>query len=373
MIAIIISLLLLVLSMSAQTHIAVVNLKAEGVSNQESSALTGRLASELFRTGKYVVLEREMLDKILDEQKFQLSGCSTNECLVQVGQLANVQQIVGGNISKVGKVFSVDARMVDVESGIIIATAQYSIRGEIGELMLQGMKEIAQELSNIQPVAARQSSESNQVNQKTIQVPNPISGEVLTKNSDDEMKVTHPEDSKSTQDEVVVEHLPTEEINIDPIVNVEPTTSGYTAGFMVGYPVYMSSGLSLGEAAPVFGIIFSTPFGFAVGPFEIGIGAELGMFDFSDLLEYRGIVAIATLNTALIYTPRGVISTELGGGYYGSSIGMTAGGTFSYAVPNIPIVIEPYARANMILDSGSNEVGSIAWINAGLYLSYSFK
>ncbi len=71
-------------SIFAQTQIAVVDLKAEGVSNQESRALTGRLATELFRTGNFTVLEREMLDKILDEQKFQLSGCTTNECLICV-------------------------------------------------------------------------------------------------------------------------------------------------------------------------------------------------------------------------------------------------------------------------------------------------
>ena len=82
-------------SIFGQTQIAIVNFKSEGVTNQESRALTGRLASELHRTGKFIVLEREMLDKILEEQKFQLSGCTTNECLVEIGRLANVQKIVG--------------------------------------------------------------------------------------------------------------------------------------------------------------------------------------------------------------------------------------------------------------------------------------
>jgi hypothetical protein len=148
---------------------------------------------------------------------------------------------------------------------------------------------------------------------------------------------------------------------------------GYTLGFMGGYPVYMSSGLGDGVAAPVFGVVFSTPFGFAVGPFEIGLGAEIGMFDFSDIQEYKGLVAIATLNTALLETAQGALSAELGGGYYGASLGMTAGATFSYAVPGIPLVLKPYARANMTLDSGGNEIGSVAWINAGLYLSYDIS
>jgi hypothetical protein len=149
---------------------------------------------------------------------------------------------------------------------------------------------------------------------------------------------------------------------------------GYTVGLMGGYPVYMSSGLGDGEAAPVFGIIAATPFGFAVGPFEIGLGVELGMYDFSsDTQDYTGVVAIATLNTALLETAQGPISAELGGGYYGASVGMTAGATYSYAIPNIPLVLKPYARANMTLSSGDNDIGSVAWINAGLYLSYDIS
>jgi hypothetical protein len=148
---------------------------------------------------------------------------------------------------------------------------------------------------------------------------------------------------------------------------------GYTVGLMGGYPVYMSSGLDAGKAAPVFGVVIASPFGFALGPFEFGVGAELGMYDFTDVVEYSGIVAIATLNTALMETAQGAISAELGGGYYGASLGATAGATFSYAVPGIPLVAKPYVRANMTLDSGGNEIGSVAWINAGLYLSYDIS
>ncbi len=149
---------------------------------------------------------------------------------------------------------------------------------------------------------------------------------------------------------------------------------GYTAGLMGGYPVYMSSGLGDGKAAPVFGLVFSTPFGFAVGPLEFGVGVELGMYDFTDLTtDYSGVVALATLNTALLETAQGALSAELGGGYYGASVGATAGATFNYAVPGIPLVLKPYVRANATLASGDNEIGSVAWLNAGIYLAYDIS
>jgi hypothetical protein len=148
---------------------------------------------------------------------------------------------------------------------------------------------------------------------------------------------------------------------------------GYTAGLMGGFPVYMSSGLGDGKAAPVFGVVVASPFGFTVGPLEFGIGAEFGMYDFSDGgTDYSGVVALATLNTAFLETSQGAISAELGGGYYGASVGGTAGATFNYVIPNMPIVARPYVRANVTLSSGDNETGSVAWINAGIYLSYMF-
>ena len=148
---------------------------------------------------------------------------------------------------------------------------------------------------------------------------------------------------------------------------------GYTVGLMGGYPVYMSAGLADGKAAPVFGLVAATPFGFAVGPLEFGVGIELGMYDFTESTpDYSGVVALATLNTSLIETTQGTVSAEVGGGYYGASVGGTIGATFNYAIPNMPLVARPYLRANATLASGDNEIGSVAWVNAGLYLSYMF-
>jgi hypothetical protein len=195
----------------------------------------------------------------------------------------------------------------------------------------------------------------------------------------DEMLMT---DTTAVMEETVVEEdagdaleaMLAEEGTMETEVTSGSAMIGYTVGLMGGYPVYMSSGLGNGKATPVFGVIFATPFGFSVGPFEIGVGAELGMYDFSDVFEYKGVVAIATLNTALLETAQGPISVELGGGYYGASVGMTAGGTYTYAIPNVPLVVKPYLRANMTLDSGDeNDIGSVAWINAGLYLSYDIS
>jgi TolB-like protein len=145
-------------SLYAQTQIAVVNFKAQGISTQEVAVLTDRLMVELFRTNKFIVLEREMLDKIIEEQKFQLSGCNSDECLVELGQIANVEQMVGGTVSKLGDVYSVTARLISVETGRVVNTGIYDHEGKLGALIKTGMANIASQLASL-PLTAIHGSE----------------------------------------------------------------------------------------------------------------------------------------------------------------------------------------------------------------------
>ena len=128
------------------TFIAVVDFRCNNVSDGDCRALTDRLRTELFNTNHYKVIEREMMEQIIKEQGFQQSGCSTDECMVEVGKLIGVEKIVGGSISKVGKTYSVLSRIVSVETGKILKGATYDYKGEIDELLTTGMKMVAYEL-----------------------------------------------------------------------------------------------------------------------------------------------------------------------------------------------------------------------------------
>lgn len=103
--------------------IAVLELDAKGVSNSDASIITDRLRVELFNSNKYSVLERDKMDDVLNEQGFQLSGCTTDECAVEVGELIGVQQMVAGKIGKIGNMFTIIVRIIDVETGKVVKIA----------------------------------------------------------------------------------------------------------------------------------------------------------------------------------------------------------------------------------------------------------
>ena len=139
--------ILLVSFSSAQIPIAVIDFEANGISDGEARALTDRIRNELFRFKNFQVMERSFMEEILEEQGFQLSGCTSDECVVEVGRLIGVEQMLGGSISKIGNVFTVSARIVSVETGKILKVSSYDYKGDIGGLLTQGMHEAAAQLA----------------------------------------------------------------------------------------------------------------------------------------------------------------------------------------------------------------------------------
>lgn len=91
-------------------------------SSFDSGALEGlssAMGTQLMKTGRFRVLEREQVNMILREQGFQQSGvCDGGECAVQVGKLLSVDRLVVGHVAKVGKIYTLSTRLVNVESGV---------------------------------------------------------------------------------------------------------------------------------------------------------------------------------------------------------------------------------------------------------------
>ena len=95
-------------------NIAVMNLTPRDLSEVEESVVSGRISITLKQTGKFTVIERELMSKLLGEQQLQQTGCTDSECLVEVGQLLAVEKMAGGCISKIGNLYVIEAKIIDV-------------------------------------------------------------------------------------------------------------------------------------------------------------------------------------------------------------------------------------------------------------------
>jgi len=134
-------------SFSFRPHIAILNLEGRGgISADEAATLTDRLRGHLVNTGAFVVVDRDKTEAALQEIGFQQSGCVSTLCAVQVGKMLTVQKMVTGSIGKIGKTYTVDVSVIDVESSRIERSLLKNYQGEVDGL-LETLKAIAGELA----------------------------------------------------------------------------------------------------------------------------------------------------------------------------------------------------------------------------------
>ena len=146
---------------SENISIAVFDLSNNGVKDSEVIVLTERLQSEMVKVGGYTVVERKKIDKVFEEQKFQLSGC-VEECLIEVGKIAGANQVLLGSVGKIGLIYTVSARLVDANNGELISSSDYDSRNDIEELLTSGMSIIAKDLLGVNtPIRLRENKKES--------------------------------------------------------------------------------------------------------------------------------------------------------------------------------------------------------------------
>ena len=139
----------------AQNTMAILDFQALGISQNDAVVLTSRLRSLLVQSGPYTVIEREQMIKILQEQDFQMTGCTSSECAVEIGQILSAQLILTGEIGKLSNYVTLDARIIDVETSKIGKTFSWDkLDGTVGSLLREGIPYIADQIRNISGLGA---------------------------------------------------------------------------------------------------------------------------------------------------------------------------------------------------------------------------
>ena len=104
------------LAQSGKPTVAILDFDGQGVDAGDVQTLTERMRTEIGNTNAVRLIERKAVEKIMQEQGFQQSGCTSDECAAEVGQLLGVQFMISGTIGKMGKKYTIDCKMFSVET-----------------------------------------------------------------------------------------------------------------------------------------------------------------------------------------------------------------------------------------------------------------
>jgi TolB-like protein len=99
--------------------IAIMGFEGKGVSSDVADVCVASLANALANVDYITLVERREIEKIINEQKFQLSGLTEEEG-VEVGKISKADVVLLGNVGTLGSSLVLSARLISVTTGKVL-------------------------------------------------------------------------------------------------------------------------------------------------------------------------------------------------------------------------------------------------------------
>lgn len=97
----------------------------QSLNEEAKKDILGKVFSEVLTTSfvnseAFKIIEREQIEKVVQELQLTQSGIIDTSSAKQIGKMVGADAILTGSVIKFGNDLRVDARIIDVESGIIL-------------------------------------------------------------------------------------------------------------------------------------------------------------------------------------------------------------------------------------------------------------
>ncbi len=130
-----------------KTKIAVLDFQMQGepFDNEDMGIIVAEwFITAMVREGRFDVVERRLLQKILGEQQLAMTGVVDAGSATQIGKLLGVKVIITGSVMRLGEVTEINARIIDVESASIITAenVKSASTGRLQDLVVEMSKKI---------------------------------------------------------------------------------------------------------------------------------------------------------------------------------------------------------------------------------------
>jgi len=99
----------------------------EGKITRFSRYIADKLTPYFARSKNFSVLERALIDKVIEEHKFQASPFVDEDSTQEFGKLLGAETIITGTISELGNAFYINTKAVDVTKGNILTSLDVEI------------------------------------------------------------------------------------------------------------------------------------------------------------------------------------------------------------------------------------------------------
>lgn len=124
--------------------LAVVRLQEQGVTPAEASLVSDMLRDAIARAGKYRVIEREQMERIMAEKAVAMTDVTSASAETGVAKLLNARFMGVGSFGKLMGNYVLSFRVIDVETGLMKGAG--TAEGETLDQVKKGIARIAASL-----------------------------------------------------------------------------------------------------------------------------------------------------------------------------------------------------------------------------------
>ena len=97
---------------------------SDGSHAKDGWSVSEKLVTQLVRTGKVQAVERSLLEKLFEEHRLGRSGALDDSKLKSIGRMFAVDAVITGSFVTLGPEVLINARLIDVETGLILAASE---------------------------------------------------------------------------------------------------------------------------------------------------------------------------------------------------------------------------------------------------------
>lgn len=103
---------------------------ADSSPSKDGWNISEKLTTQVVRSGKVQAVERSLLRQIVSEHELGRTGLLDNRLLKKLGKVFSVDGVVTGTFVTLGRDVVVNARLIEVETGLIVAATERKLQRE---------------------------------------------------------------------------------------------------------------------------------------------------------------------------------------------------------------------------------------------------
>ncbi|MBI4698153.1 MAG: hypothetical protein HY758_04395 [Nitrospirae bacterium] len=106
------------------------NVKYNGINDSDKDYILAKIADHLQGSKKMQIVEREVMEKLLEELKLSSSNLTDPSTALRVGKILSARLISTGNILRAGNDWQINLRMIETETTLVKAAITETISAE---------------------------------------------------------------------------------------------------------------------------------------------------------------------------------------------------------------------------------------------------